>query len=121
MFMLSRGLDANKLVGGFIANNFSNGLRCYPVNGWIAETMVWMQWGQVVEDGLLRKDIGVSPATWQRLVSANRVPDPIRLGGCVLRSRADLERWLDAGAPPARGTRTRAAAGAAVDQPRGLV
>lgn len=32
---LSKGHDANKFASGFVANNFSNGLRCFPVNGWV--------------------------------------------------------------------------------------
>lgn len=34
--VLSKPVDAGKFVGGGVHNNFSNGLRCYPVNGWVA-------------------------------------------------------------------------------------
>lgn len=31
---LNRAIDSNKVAGGVLANNFSNGLRCGTVNGW---------------------------------------------------------------------------------------
>lgn len=32
---LSKPIDSTKIAGGLLHNNFSNGLRCYPVNGWV--------------------------------------------------------------------------------------
>jgi outer membrane protein assembly factor BamB/tetratricopeptide (TPR) repeat protein len=32
---LNRPLEMGKLAGGQVHNNFANGLRCYPVNGWV--------------------------------------------------------------------------------------
>jgi predicted DNA-binding transcriptional regulator AlpA len=43
--------------------------------------------------------VGVSPAAWARLVAAGKTPRPIRLSGCVLWSRHELTRWLDANCP----------------------
>lgn len=42
---------------------------------------------------------GVSSASWARLHSASLIPAPVRLGGCVLWSRRELEAFLLAGAP----------------------
>jgi outer membrane protein assembly factor BamB/tetratricopeptide (TPR) repeat protein len=32
---LNKPLDLGKLAGGTVHNNFANGLRCYPINGWV--------------------------------------------------------------------------------------
>jgi outer membrane protein assembly factor BamB len=34
--MLNQPVDTNKVAGGILFNNFNNGLRCLPVNGWVA-------------------------------------------------------------------------------------
>jgi outer membrane protein assembly factor BamB/tetratricopeptide (TPR) repeat protein len=34
-FMLNRPTEGGKLAGGQVHSNFSNGLRCIPVNGWV--------------------------------------------------------------------------------------
>lgn len=45
--------------------------------------------------------IGVSKATWARMDSAGKVPDPVRLSsGCVRWRVADLTDWINAGCPP---------------------
>lgn len=33
---LSQPVDSAKVGGGVLQNNFNNGLRCFPVNGWVA-------------------------------------------------------------------------------------
>ncbi len=33
---LSQPVDSNKVGGAVLHNNFNNGLRCFPVNGWVA-------------------------------------------------------------------------------------
>jgi outer membrane protein assembly factor BamB len=33
---LNQPIDSNKVGGGVLLNNFNNGLRCVPVNGWVA-------------------------------------------------------------------------------------
>ncbi|REJ88385.1 MAG: DNA-binding protein [Planctomycetota bacterium] len=44
--------------------------------------------------------IGVSPATWHRMVAAGKTPAPVRLSkGCVRYRTADLQRWCEAGCP----------------------
>jgi predicted DNA-binding transcriptional regulator AlpA len=44
--------------------------------------------------------IGVSPATWHRMVSAGKTPAPVKLSaGCVRWRVADLRSWIDAGCP----------------------
>lgn len=43
---------------------------------------------------------GISRASWFKLRAADRVPAPIRLGGCVRWRVDELHAWLDAGAPP---------------------
>jgi len=43
----------------------------------------------------------VSRATWYAMLSAGRVPEPIRLAGrCIRWPRAELERWIAARCPP---------------------
>lgn len=41
----------------------------------------------------------VSPATWDRLTAAGKVPRPIKLGGRVVWRRSDLESWVSLGCP----------------------
>jgi predicted DNA-binding transcriptional regulator AlpA len=44
--------------------------------------------------------IGVSPATWFRMVAAGRTPAPIQVSaGCVRYRMADLLLWIEAGCP----------------------
>ncbi len=44
--------------------------------------------------------IGVSPATWHRMVSAGRTPAPVKLSaGCVRWRVADLHSWINEGCP----------------------
>lgn len=44
--------------------------------------------------------IGVSPATWHRMVAAGKTPAPVKLSaGCVRWRVADLRTWIDAGCP----------------------
>jgi predicted DNA-binding transcriptional regulator AlpA len=45
---------------------------------------------------------GLSPAGWDRLVSAGRTPAPIRLGSAVLWSTDELRAWVAAGCPDRR-------------------
>ena len=58
---------------------------------------------QIVPAGLRGPDAaiycGISSAAWDRLVSAGKTPAPIRLGGCVLWARSELDAWLSAGCP----------------------
>jgi hypothetical protein len=46
---LNQPIDANKINGGFLHNNFNNGLRCVPVNGWVAA--LYRQAGKHKVDG----------------------------------------------------------------------
>jgi predicted DNA-binding transcriptional regulator AlpA len=43
--------------------------------------------------------VGVSKATWARLVAAGKTPEPIKLGGCTLFSRRVLARWIEMNCP----------------------
>ena len=43
--------------------------------------------------------LGVSRAHVWRLNAAGKLPEPIRLGKAVRWQRAELEKWLEAGAP----------------------
>jgi predicted DNA-binding transcriptional regulator AlpA len=43
--------------------------------------------------------VGVSKATWARLVAAGKTPAPIKLGGCTLFSRRLLARWIEMSCP----------------------
>lgn len=44
--------------------------------------------------------IGVSPATWHRMVAAGKTPAPVKLSaGCVRWRVADLQSWVDEGCP----------------------
>jgi predicted DNA-binding transcriptional regulator AlpA len=47
--------------------------------------------------------VGVSPATWRRLHSANKTPGAVRLGRAVRWRRAEIVAWIEAGCPD-RGT-----------------
>lgn len=42
---------------------------------------------------------GVSPASWDRLVSSGRTPAPLKLNGRVLFRRHDLADWVALGLP----------------------
>lgn len=42
---------------------------------------------------------GISPATWDRLVSAGRTPAPLRVGGVLLWRVSELASWTEAGCP----------------------
>ena len=46
--------------------------------------------------------VGLSVATWDRLVAAGKTPAPVSLGGRVLFRVADLERWVGLGCPDRR-------------------
>jgi excisionase family DNA binding protein len=51
----------------------------------------------------LAEMLGVSTRTLYRMVSAHKVPEPIRLGGCT-RWRLDLVReWIEQGCPDLKG------------------
>ena len=44
--------------------------------------------------------VGVSPATWQRMVAAGKTPPPIKLSRGLVRFRvADLQSWIELGCP----------------------
>ena len=43
--------------------------------------------------------IGVSSRTLQNMRASGRLPLPVKLGGCVLWRRCDLERWVALGCP----------------------
>ncbi|MFO0800083.1 MAG: hypothetical protein U0804_21660 [Gemmataceae bacterium] len=43
---------------------------------------------------------GRGASTWDRLAAARLTPAPIRLGGAVLWSRAELAAWCRHGCPP---------------------
>lgn len=45
--------------------------------------------------------IGVSSATFSRLKAAGKLPQPVKLNGCVLYPRVHLDRWVEAGCPSA--------------------
>lgn len=49
---------------------------------------------------------GVSPASWDRLTSAQKTPASLRLGGRVLWRRSDLEAWIALGLPDRRAFET---------------
>jgi predicted DNA-binding transcriptional regulator AlpA len=53
----------------------------------------------LVDAGAAAKLCGVSKATWYRLMSAGKVPAPIRLGGRVLWRVRELELWTEHGCP----------------------
>ena len=42
---------------------------------------------------------GVSPASWDRLTAAGKVPPSLRLGGRVLWNRDSLRLWVSLGLP----------------------
>lgn len=42
---------------------------------------------------------GVSKATWWRLDSAGKIPQPIKIGGSTRWRTDDLRRWVAAGCP----------------------
>lgn len=49
--------------------------------------------------------VGLSRATWFRLRSAGKIPEPVRIAGSSLRwRRSDLEKWV-AGLPTGTGRR----------------
>jgi len=44
--------------------------------------------------------LGVSVRTLWRLLSAGKLPAPVRLGGSVRWRNADIRQWIDEGCPP---------------------
>jgi len=45
---------------------------------------------------------GMSAGSWSRHHAAGRVPDPVRIGGCVGWRRQELLDWIAAGCPDRR-------------------
>jgi predicted DNA-binding transcriptional regulator AlpA len=45
------------------------------------------------------RSCGLSPAAWDRLVSAGKAPAPVRLGGALCWRVAELAAWVSAGCP----------------------
>jgi predicted DNA-binding transcriptional regulator AlpA len=45
----------------------------------------------------------VSPRTLWRLLSAGKLPEPIRVGRSVRWRMSDIREWIDSGCPPTRG------------------
>ena len=43
--------------------------------------------------------LGISKRTVWRLLSAGKLPEPLRLGSVVRWSRAEIEEWIKAGCP----------------------
>lgn len=44
--------------------------------------------------------LGISKRTLWRLLSAGRLPEPIRLGSVVRWKRDELQEWIEEGCPP---------------------
>ena len=53
--------------------------------------------------------LGVSRAHVWRLNAAGKLPEPIRLGKAVRWQRAELEKWIEAGAPDRESWRSQSA------------
>ncbi|MBS0263432.1 MAG: helix-turn-helix domain-containing protein [Planctomycetes bacterium] len=67
-----------------------------------------MATGQVAEEGpllitarQLADKLQISTRTLWRMLSAERLPAPIRVGGIVRWRANDIERWISAGCPEA--------------------
>jgi predicted DNA-binding transcriptional regulator AlpA len=45
--------------------------------------------------------VGIGLRTFWRLLAAEQIPNPIRLGQSRFWRRSDLQRWIDAGCPAA--------------------
>jgi len=43
---------------------------------------------------------GMGRSTWRRLHAAGKVPEPVRLGGCVRWRRREILDWIEEGCPP---------------------
>ena len=43
--------------------------------------------------------LGISKRTLWRLLSAGKLPEPLRLGSVVRWNRAEIEEWIKAGCP----------------------
>ncbi len=78
-------------------------LVAQPSNGSTAPLMVG---GNSAEAGPLlataaevAKMIRISPRTLWRLVSADQVPEPLRIGGAVRWRVDDIKQWIGAGCP----------------------
>ena len=51
--------------------------------------------------------IGVSQASWYRMVAAGKTPAPIKLSaGCTRWRVVDLQTWIDAGCPDRKSFNT---------------
>jgi hypothetical protein len=61
---------------------------------------------------------GVSTASWFRLKSAGKTPEPVRLGGRVLYRVEDLKLWVALGCPDRKTFEARKAAANADGRPR---
>ena len=64
-----------------------------------------------IEPAILRRRdaahlCGVSEGSWSRHHAAGRVPDPVRIGGCVGWRRQELLDWIAAGCPDRRSWET---------------
>ena len=44
--------------------------------------------------------LGISKRTLWRLLSAGRLPEPVRLGGVVRWNQGELQDWIEQGCPP---------------------
>lgn len=53
----------------------------------------------LVGRGVAARLCGVSPASWDRLVSADRTPAPLKLNGRVLFCAHDLASWVSLDLP----------------------
>lgn len=65
---LNKPIDANKIVNGHVHNNFNNGTRCLPVNGWFVALHK--------EDG--KRKIGERDVSWKKGDMAWHSQTPIK-------------------------------------------
>jgi predicted DNA-binding transcriptional regulator AlpA len=61
--------------------------------------------GRCLPPGLLRREqaaryCGAGVSTWDRWTAAGLTPAPVRIGGAVFWSRAELAEWCRHGCPP---------------------
>jgi prophage regulatory protein len=55
--------------------------------------------GRLISANEVSKLLGVSQRTVWRLLSAGKLPEPVRFGGNVRWRKFDIMQWIDAGCP----------------------
>jgi excisionase family DNA binding protein len=53
----------------------------------------------LLDAGTVARLLSLSRATVWRLRDAGKLPEPVRIGGCVRWRRSDLDAWISAGCP----------------------